>query len=96
MTIRALLASTFLVATSASAEDVTLRYLASPGGLDAHELAQEPGLFEGTGIALESAGHATGGPESLIALAGGSVDVGSAATAAFLNAIARGHDFVAA
>jgi ABC-type nitrate/sulfonate/bicarbonate transport system substrate-binding protein len=84
------------LATAASAEDVTLRYLASHGGLNAHELAQELGYFEGTGIALENLGYATGGPESLIALAGGSVEIGSAATAAVLNSIAGGNDFVAA
>ena len=33
---------------------------------------------------------------AVIALAGGSVDIGSAATAAVLNAIAGGNDFVAA
>ncbi|TNC48547.1 ABC transporter substrate-binding protein [Rubellimicrobium rubrum] len=89
-------ALTTVVATSASAEEVTLRYLASQGGLSAHELAQELGYFEGTGITLENLGYATGGPESLIALAGGSVDIGSAATAAVLNSIAGGNDFVAA
>lgn len=85
-----------ILATSASAEDVTLRYLASHGGLSAHELAQELGYFDGTGITLENVGYATGGPESLIALVGGSVDIGSAATAAVLNSIAGGNDFVAA
>ena len=84
------------VATAASAEDVTLRYLSSHGGLSAHELAQELGYLDGTGIALENLGYATGGPESLIALAGGSVEIGSAATAAVLNSIAGGNDFVAA
>jgi ABC-type nitrate/sulfonate/bicarbonate transport system substrate-binding protein len=81
---------------AATAEDVTIRYLGSAGGLAAHELAQELGYFEGTGITLENLGNASGGPESLIALAGGSVDLGSAATAAVLNSIAAGNDFVAA
>lgn len=78
------------------AEDVTLRYLASHGGVNAHELAQELGYFEGTGITVETIGYASGGPESLIALAGGSVDIGSAATSAVLNSIIGGNDFVAA
>ncbi|HEY8577309.1 MAG TPA: ABC transporter substrate-binding protein [Devosia sp.] len=81
---------------AAVAEDVTIRYLGGSGGLSAHELAAELGYFEGTGITLENVGNAAGGPESLIALAGGSVDLGSAATAAVLNSIAAGNDFVAA
>jgi ABC-type nitrate/sulfonate/bicarbonate transport system substrate-binding protein len=99
MTLHALTLSTALatlLATTAFAEDVTLRYLSSQGGLSAHELAQELGYFDGTGITLENLGYATGGPESLIALAGGSVEIGSAATAAVLNSIAGGNDFVAA
>jgi ABC-type nitrate/sulfonate/bicarbonate transport system substrate-binding protein len=81
--------------TPASAE-VTIRYLASQGGLNAHELAAELGYFDGTGITIENVGYAQGGPASLVALAGGSVELGSAATAAVLNAIAAGNDFVAA
>jgi ABC-type nitrate/sulfonate/bicarbonate transport system substrate-binding protein len=83
-------------ASAALAEDVTIRYLAGQGGLSAHELAQELGYFEGTGIKLENVGYAQGGPASLVALAGGSVELGSAATAAVLNSIAAGNDFVAA
>jgi ABC-type nitrate/sulfonate/bicarbonate transport system substrate-binding protein len=85
-----------LLSTAAHAEDVTLRYLASHGGLNAHELAEELGYFEGTGITLDNVGYATGGPESLMALAGGSVEIGSAATSAVLNSIIGGNDFVAA
>jgi ABC-type nitrate/sulfonate/bicarbonate transport system substrate-binding protein len=83
------------LATAASA-DVTIRYLASQGGLNAHELAAELGHYDGTGITLENVGYAQGGPASLVALAGGSVELGSAATAAVLNSIAAGNDFVAA
>lgn len=92
------LATTVLVSLSgaAAAEDVTIRYLGSAGGLSAHELAAELGYFDGTGITLENLGNASGGPETLIALAGGSVDLASAATAAVLNSIAAGNDFVAA
>ena len=85
-----------LVAPAAAADDVKLRYLASQGGLSAHELAQELGYFEGTGITIESVGYATGGPASLIALASGDVEIGSAATSAVLNSIISGNDFVAA
>lgn len=76
--------------------DVNIRYLASQGGLSAHELAAELGYFDGAGITLENVGYAQGGPASLVALAGGSVELGSAATAAVLNSIAAGNDFVAA
>ena len=84
------------LASAATAEDVNIRYLASQGGLNAHELAAELGYFDGTGITLENVGYAQGGPASLVALAGGSVELGSAATAAVLNSIAAGNDFVAA
>lgn len=82
-------------ASAAQAEDVTLRYLASQGGLTAYELADQLGYFDGTGIKLQNEGYAAGGPASLIALAGGSVEIGGAATAAVLNAIASGNDFIA-
>lgn len=83
-------------AATASAEDVTIRYLASQGGLAAHELANQLGYFEGTGIELENLGYASGGPETLMGLAGGSLDLASAATSAVLNSIAGGNDFVIA
>lgn len=80
----------------AFAEDVTLRYLGSQGGVSPHELAAALGYLDGTGIILENLGYAGGGPETLIALAGGSVDIGGAATPAVLNSIASGNDFVIA
>ena len=79
-----------------AAEEVKFRYLASQGGLSAHELAAELGYFDGTGITIENVGYATGGPASLIALASGDVEIGSAATSAVLNSIIGGNDFVAA
>jgi ABC-type nitrate/sulfonate/bicarbonate transport system substrate-binding protein len=79
-----------------AAEEVKFRYLASQGGLSAHELAAELGYFEGTGITIENVGYAAGGPASLIALASGDVEIGSAATSAVLNSIIGGNDFVAA
>ena len=84
------------LAAAAAAEDVTIRHLSTPGGLAAHELAQELGYFDGTGVTLKSLGYGSGGPESLMGLAGGSLDLGSAATAAVLNSIAGGNDFVIA
>ena len=98
ITIRTLALTTALgLSLAAPAQaDVTIRYLASHGGLSAHELADELGYFDNTGITLENVGYASGGPESLIALAGGSVELGSAATGAVLNSIIGGNDFVAA
>jgi ABC-type nitrate/sulfonate/bicarbonate transport system substrate-binding protein len=90
-------ALTFVLSGSAfAAEEVKFRYLASQGGLSAHELAAELGYFDGTGITIENVGYATGGPASLIALASGDVEIGSAATSAVLNSIVGGNDFVAA
>lgn len=88
--------ATLALATPSLAEDVTLRYLASQGGVAPHELAAALGYFDGTGIKLDNLGYAGGGPETLIALAGNSVDIGGAATPAVLNSIAAGNDFVIA
>ncbi|NEJ72961.1 ABC transporter substrate-binding protein [Rhizobium phaseoli] len=85
-----------LATPAAAADTVKLRYLASQGGLAAHELADELGYFKGTGITFENVGYAQGGPASLIALASGDVEIGSAATSAVLNSIIGGNDFVAA
>lgn len=85
-----------LSGTAFAADEVKIRYLASQGGLSPHELADQLGYFEGTGITVENIGYATGGPASLIALASGDVELGSAATAAVLNSIIGGNDFVAA
>lgn len=82
--------------SAAEPEQVELRYLSSQGGLAAHELAEALGYFKGTGITLKNVGYAQGGPASLFALASGDVEIGGAATAAVLNSIAGGNDFVAA
>jgi len=85
------------LATPAMAADtVKLRYLAGHGELSAHELAAELGYFEGTGVTVENVGYVNGGPASLIALAAGDVEIGSAATSAVLNSIISGNAFVAA
>lgn len=79
----------------AEAEPVKFRSLASRGSISPHELAGELGYFKGLGIEVENVGYSGGGPESLFALASGSVDIGSAATAAVINSISGGNDFVA-
>ncbi|MER8713378.1 ABC transporter substrate-binding protein [Mesorhizobium sp. M1295] len=80
----------------AEAAPVKFRSLASRGSISPHELAGELGYFKGLGIEVENVGYSGGGPESLFALASGSVDIGSAATAAVINSISGGNDFVAA
>ncbi|MBZ9733006.1 ABC transporter substrate-binding protein [Mesorhizobium sp. CA18] len=80
----------------AQAASIKIRYLTSRGSISPHELADALGYFKGLGIELENVGYAAGGPESLFALASGSVDLGSAATPAVINSIAGGNDFVAA
>jgi ABC-type nitrate/sulfonate/bicarbonate transport system substrate-binding protein len=94
----ALLAGGILAGTSLaqSADAVTFRYLASQGGISPHELAQELGYFDAVGVKLENIGYAGGGPASLFALASGDVEIGGAATAAVLNSISGGNDFVIA
>lgn len=62
-------ALTLSLSGAAYAEDVILRYLANHGGVAAHALAQESGYFDGTGLSVERVGYASGGPESLFALA---------------------------
>lgn len=52
-----------------------MRYMASYGGISAHELAEALGYFSGTGVAIKNAGYASGGPESLFALASNSIDI---------------------
>ncbi|MER8426370.1 ABC transporter substrate-binding protein [Mesorhizobium sp. M1403] len=79
----------------AEAAPVKFRSLASRGSISPHELAGELGYFKGLGIEIENVGYSGGGPESLFALASGSVDIGSAATAAVINSISGGNDFVA-
>ncbi|MEQ6281331.1 hypothetical protein [Kluyvera huaxiensis] len=48
-------AALFLFGISASAraqDEVTMRYMASYGGISAHELAEALGYFKGTGVML--------------------------------------------
>jgi ABC-type nitrate/sulfonate/bicarbonate transport system substrate-binding protein len=84
------------VFAQSSAPPVTLRYLSSRGGINPHELADKLGYYKDTGVAVQNLGYSSGGPESLFALASRGLEVGSAATAAVINSIAGGNDFVAA
>ena len=76
---------------------VTLRYLSSRGGVNPHELADKLGYYKGTGVALQSLWVTPrAGRNRFFALASRGLEVGSAATAAVINSIAGGNDFVAA
>lgn len=77
-------------------DKVVFRSLSSHGSVSAHELAQELGYFDKTNVEIKNVGYAGGGPESLFALASGSVDIGGAATPAVINAVASGNAFLVA
>jgi ABC-type nitrate/sulfonate/bicarbonate transport system substrate-binding protein len=71
--------------------DVTvIRYLSNRGNVATYEIADALGWLRDKHIRIESEGFSQGGPESLVALASGSVDIAGAATPAIINAIAGG------
>lgn len=82
-------------AKAPASDTVTIRYLRSRGQISAPEIAEAKGWLKAEGVALESQGFSQGGPESLFALASGSVDIAGAAVSATINAIANGADNVA-
>jgi ABC-type nitrate/sulfonate/bicarbonate transport system substrate-binding protein len=69
---------------------VVIRYLSARGNITTYELADALGWLKDKNIRIESEGYSQGGPESLVALASGSVDIAGAATPAIINAIAAG------
>ena len=82
--------------SGAARQKVTvIRYLSNAGSINAGEIAAAKGWLQADGIVLESKGFSQGGPESLFAIASGSVDVAGAATAAVINAISNGSDVIA-
>lgn len=68
-------------------KEVTVRYLSIPTSIFPFELADQLGYLKEKGIKLEAAGTTFSGPESIIALDSGSVDIASAATPAIINAV---------
>lgn len=83
-------------AAAPAADPYTFRFMPNRGSVSPHELAFVLGYYEPYGIKLENKGFASGGPETLFGLAGGSIDLASAATSAVLNSIAGGNDFLIA
>jgi ABC-type nitrate/sulfonate/bicarbonate transport system substrate-binding protein len=94
--IAAALASPVFGAGQANADDVTvIRHLSNHGNVEPYEIANALGWLKEKNIEIDSQGYSTGGPESLVALAAGSVDIASAATSPIINAIASGAEIVA-
>ncbi|HEX3864958.1 MAG TPA: ABC transporter substrate-binding protein [Stellaceae bacterium] len=76
---------------SQAADTVTnIRYLTSRGNVTSYEIASALGWLKEKRLKLDSVGFTQGGPESLVALAGGSVDLAGAATPAIINAVVSG------
>jgi ABC-type nitrate/sulfonate/bicarbonate transport system substrate-binding protein len=78
------------VRADADANPVVIRYQNDRGYVPPYEIADALGFFKEKGIRLESEGDSPGGPQSLAALASGSIVVAGAATPAMINAIAGG------
>jgi ABC-type nitrate/sulfonate/bicarbonate transport system substrate-binding protein len=88
---RALGASEAIADATQRPDRVTvIRYLSTRGNVSSFEIAAALGWLQDKGINIESQGFSQGGPESLVALASGSVDIAGAATPAIINAIAGG------
>jgi ABC-type nitrate/sulfonate/bicarbonate transport system substrate-binding protein len=77
-------------APTAEQKVTVIRYLAGRGTIATYEVADALGWLKDKGIRIESEGFSQGGPESLLAMASGSVDIAGAATPAVINAIAAG------
>lgn len=67
-----------------------IRYLNGRGSVASYEIAAALGWLQNKGIRIESEGYSGGGPESLVAMASGSVDLAGAAIPAIINAMAGG------
>jgi ABC-type nitrate/sulfonate/bicarbonate transport system substrate-binding protein len=71
-------------------QPTVIRYLTGYGYVATYEVADSLGWLREKDIRLESVGYSQGGPESLAAMASGSVDLAGAATPAIINAIVGG------
>jgi ABC-type nitrate/sulfonate/bicarbonate transport system substrate-binding protein len=66
-------------ADKGAADATSIRYLNGHGQVTAFEIASALGWLQEKGIAIVSQGYSQGGPESLVAMASGSVDIAGAA-----------------
>lgn len=71
-----------------------IRYLGTHGDVTSYEIADALGWLKDKGIRIESEGFSQGGPESLVAMASGAVDIAGAATPAIINAIVAGAKII--
>jgi ABC-type nitrate/sulfonate/bicarbonate transport system substrate-binding protein len=71
-------------------EVTVIRFLSNRGNVATYEIADALGWLREKHIRIESEGFSQGGPESLVALASGSVDIAGAATPAIINAVSGG------
>lgn len=83
-------ATTAGAADAARRDAVVIRYLSTRGDVATYEIADALGWLKDKHIRIESQGYSQGGPESLVAMASGSVDIAGAATPAIINAITAG------
>jgi ABC-type nitrate/sulfonate/bicarbonate transport system substrate-binding protein len=78
------------VRADADANPIVIRYQNDRGSVPDFEIADALGFFKEKGIRIQSEGDSAGGPQTLAALASGSIDLAGAATPAVINAIAGG------
>jgi ABC-type nitrate/sulfonate/bicarbonate transport system substrate-binding protein len=79
-------------ASAASATDnvTVIRFFSNHGIAATYEMAAALGWLKEKGIRIESVGFSESGPENLVALTAGGVDVAGVATPPLINAIANG------
>jgi ABC-type nitrate/sulfonate/bicarbonate transport system substrate-binding protein len=78
-------------AAAAGSDNVTvIRFFSNHGILATYEIAAALGWFKEKRIEIQSAGYSESGPENLIALSAGAIDVAGVATPPLINAIANG------
>jgi ABC-type nitrate/sulfonate/bicarbonate transport system substrate-binding protein len=95
MTLYSLGGASSPAAAQASDTPTVIRYLGNHGSVATYEIADALGWLREKGIRIESEGYSQGGPESLVALASGSVDIAGAAIPAIINAMAAGAKLLA-
>ena len=71
-----------------------IRYFANRGDVATFEMADALGWLKDKGIRIEAQGFSESGPENLVALASGSIDVAGIATPPLINAMTAGAKFI--
>jgi ABC-type nitrate/sulfonate/bicarbonate transport system substrate-binding protein len=77
-------------AASTSATGTIIRYFSNRGIAATYEIADALGWLKDKGIRIESVGFSESGPENLVGLTTGAVDLAGVATPPLINAIANG------